>query len=616
MLAFSFLLGLLRWSVVLYSSSLLLSLVFIFALHQTFLLKFLIRHSKLHWCCSEYFLLFAHIQIYYLRFYKRNSKLNFLHTSDLGDIFAMDSGRNFQSRHGANSLSSSDPEKQCRKPPPPGAVAAAAAAIAAAAATAAGKDLRPKFVPQAKLKHRQEARSKSSADIIKHLHALSAYSNSSTRSLEQPSTSNDFRSLDLKKKTAQFKPPGCSSTNCSSSQAYQATAQRHDTTHKRKCNKLPPNVSTDTFSPDLNTIPSSHLKIPPRAPATSDSPQINSSEANLNVLQNAAASNLLNLLGHITPSSGMPIFPNPYHFVFPMIGNYPLFVLQQTGTGNQHVDVRSAEQALGNNQVMMPFPFPYNVLQHPFPFLSALASYNAGMQQSLQLLPLLSYFQQIMNFPNSCNRDISSTEPDTISKNSFSPNLCLATKLLISALEQADNYIIGRCRCSICDLCGEKFTLYVLFMEHITVHCCKILENEKHNFVIWNSFAADYLSVVESCIPKPCDIMLAMEQQRSLQNPTSSNIQQSNPMCSQTRKRKASNRKKNKGVTESDGKSISATLEGEQENRNNETRANSEKQKFQMPPPESTDRAVLFNDRCMTQLLKDACDSSYEILQK
>ncbi|KRZ08749.1 hypothetical protein T4B_10628, partial [Trichinella pseudospiralis] len=291
----------------LYSSSLLLSLVFIFALHQTFLLKFLIRHSKLHWCCSEYFLLFAHIQIYYLRFYKRNSKLNFLHTSDLGDIFAMDSGRNFQSRHGANSLSSSDPEKQCRKPPPPGAVAAAAAAIAAAAATAAGKDLRPKFVPQAKLKHRQEARSKSSADIIKHLHALSAYSNSSTRSLEQPSTSNDFRSLDLKKKTAQFKPPGCSSTNCSSSQAYQATAQRHDTTHKRKCNKLPPNVSTDTFSPDLNTIPSSHLKMPPRAPATSDSPQINSSEANLNVLQNAAASNLLNLLGHITPSSGVSI---------------------------------------------------------------------------------------------------------------------------------------------------------------------------------------------------------------------------------------------------------------------------------------------------------------------
>ncbi|KRZ74475.1 hypothetical protein T10_9828 [Trichinella papuae] len=535
---------------------------------------------------------------------------------------SMDKGKNFQSGRGATSLPPSDPEKQCRKPPPPppGAIAAAAAAIAAAAATAAGKDLRPKFANEAKLKHKQDAKTKSCADILKQLRTLSIFSNNSARSLEEPSTSSNFPPLDLMKTTAQVKPSDRASTS-SSSQPNQATVRQHGTTHKRKRAKLAPSASTDSsLSQNLNIIPSSgHLKIAPRAPVISQSPQLNSPEANLNVLRNAAASNLSSLFGHISPSSSISTLSNPYHSLFPTI-DYPLFGLQQTG--NQRIDVRSAEQAQMNNQktcrVMMPHRFPLNALQHPIPFPPPFASYNAGMQQSFPLPPLLSYLQQNMNFPNCCARDISSMEHHhgMISKIDFSPNLYLAMKLFISALRQADNYIIGHCGCSICDFCGEKFSLYVLFMEHIIVHCCKILENEKHNFVIWNSFAADYLSVVGNCIPKPCDIMLAMERQRTLQNPTTSNMQQSDPNCSQGRKRKASNLKKNKSVTENDGRSSSTASENELENLENEARTNSDKQKPQMPAPELTDQAVLFNDRCMTQLLKDACESSYEILQK
>ncbi|KRY56313.1 hypothetical protein T03_9698, partial [Trichinella britovi] len=230
--------------------------------------------------------------------------------------------------------------------------------------------------------------------------------------------------------------------------------------------------------------------------------------------------------------------------------NYPPVNSQQVG--NQRTDVTSAEQA----SVLKPHPIRFDAFQHPIPFSSAFASYIAGMQHGVHLPPSLSNFQQNMNIPNCSARDKSSVD-DTTSKMNFSVNLHLAMRMFVDALVQADNYITGHSGYSICHLCGEKFNIYLLFIYHTVVHCCEILKVEKYNFVIWNLFVADYVSVVKYSIPMPFEIMLSMEQTRGRQNPTSSDKQLSDPKRSQSGI-------ENRCVTERDERFTSGTSESEQ----------------------------------------------------
>ncbi|XP_003374340.1 zinc finger protein [Trichinella spiralis] len=163
--------------------------------------------------------------------------------------------------------------------------------------------------------------------------------------------------------------------------------------------------------------------------------------------------------------------------------------------------------------VVKPHPIRVDAFQHPIPFSSAFASYIAV-------------------------------------------NLYLAMRMFVDALVQADNYIIGYSGYSICHLCGEKFNIYLLFIYHTVVHCCEILEFEKHNFVIWNLFVADYISVVNYAIPMPFEIMLSMEQMRSRQNLTSSDKLRNDPIRSQRGK-------ENECITERDERFTSGTSESE-----------------------------------------------------
>ncbi|KRX73022.1 hypothetical protein T06_13188 [Trichinella sp. T6] len=230
--------------------------------------------------------------------------------------------------------------------------------------------------------------------------------------------------------------------------------------------------------------------------------------------------------------------------------NYPPVNSQQVG--NQRTDVTSAEQA----SVVKPHPIRFDAFQHPIPFSSAFASYIAGMQHGVNLPPSLSNFQQYMNIPN-CSAGDKSSVDDTTSNMNFSVNLHLAMRMFVDALVQADNYITGHSGFSICHLCGEKFNIYLLFIYHTVVHCCEILKVEKYNFVIWNLFVADYVSVVKYSIPMPFEIMLSMEQTRGRQNPTSSDKQLSDPKRSQSGI-------ENKRVTERDERFTSGTSESEQ----------------------------------------------------
>ncbi|KRY11710.1 hypothetical protein T12_8440 [Trichinella patagoniensis] len=275
-----------------------------------------------------------------------------------------------------------------------------------------------------------------------------------------------------------------------------------------------------------------------------------------------------------------PLMPAPYNpnsSIFSKNDNYPLVNLHQTG--NQRADVSLAQQALLMNQqmpaasnpsssifpkidsyplVVKPHPIRFDAFQHAIPFSSAFASYIAGIQHGVHLPPSLSNFQQSMNIPNCSARDKSSVDDyyGTSSKMNFSVNLHLAMRMFVDALVQADNYITGHSGYSICHLCGEKFNIYLLFIYHTVVHCCEVLEVEKHNFVIWNLFVADYVSVVKYSIPTPFEIMLSMEQTRGRQNPTSSDKQLSD------RKRSQSGIE-NKCVTERDERFTSGTSESE-----------------------------------------------------
>ncbi|KRY32454.1 hypothetical protein T01_15061 [Trichinella spiralis] len=248
----------------------------------------------------------------------------------------------------------------------------------------------------------------------------------------------------------------------------------------------------------------------------------------------------------------MPAASNPSNSIFPKNDNYPLVSVHQTG--NERTDVTLAEQA----SVVKPHPIRVDAFQHPIPFSSAFASYIAGMQHGVHLPPSLSNFQQSMNIPNCSARDISSVDDycGTTSKMNFSVNLYLAMRMFVDALVQADNYIIGYSGYSICHLCGEKFNIYLLFIYHTVVHCCEILEFEKHNFVIWNLFVADYISVVNYAIPMPFEIMLSMEQMRSRQNLTSSDKLRNDPIRSQRGK-------ENECITERDERFTSGTSESE-----------------------------------------------------
>ncbi|KRZ52216.1 hypothetical protein T02_8596 [Trichinella nativa] len=245
---------------------------------------------------------------------------------------------------------------------------------------------------------------------------------------------------------------------------------------------------------------------------------------------------------------------NPNSSIFPKIGSYPLLNSQQVG--NQQTDVSLAQQALlMNQQVVKPHPIRFDAFQHPIPFSSAFASYIAGMQHGVNLPPSLSNFQQYMNIPN-CSAGDKSSVDDTTSNMNFSVNLHLAMRMFVDALVQADNYITGHSGYSICHFCGEKFNIYLLFIYHTVVHCCEILKVEKYNFVIWNLFVADYVSVVKYSIPMPFEIMLSMEQTHGWQNPTSSDKQLSDPKSSQSGI-------ENKRVTERDERFTSGTSESE-----------------------------------------------------
>ncbi|KRX14592.1 hypothetical protein T07_2324 [Trichinella nelsoni] len=254
----------------------------------------------------------------------------------------------------------------------------------------------------------------------------------------------------------------------------------------------------------------------------------------------------------------MPAASNPSRSIFPKIESYPPVNLYQTG--NQRTDVNLAQQALVNNQqVVKPHPIRFDSFQHPIPFSSAFASYIAGMQHGVNLPPSLSNFQQSMNIANCSARDISSVDDyyGTTSKMNFSINLYLAMRMFVDALVQADNYIIGYSGYSICHLCGEKFNIYLLFIYHTFVHCCEMLKLEKHNFVIWNLFVADYISVVKYSIPTPFEIMLSLEQSCGLQNPTSSDKQRSDP-------KRFQRGKENECVPERDKRFTSGTSGSEQ----------------------------------------------------
>ncbi|KRX14589.1 hypothetical protein T07_2324 [Trichinella nelsoni] len=285
----------------------------------------------------------------------------------------------------------------------------------------------------------------------------------------------------------------------------------------------------------------------------------------------------------------MPPFSNSNSSMFPQNDNYLLLSLRKVGiprtdvssaqqalvnnqqiesyppvnlyqTGNQRTDVNLAQQALVNNQqVVKPHPIRFDSFQHPIPFSSAFASYIAGMQHGVNLPPSLSNFQQSMNIANCSARDISSVDDyyGTTSKMNFSINLYLAMRMFVDALVQADNYIIGYSGYSICHLCGEKFNIYLLFIYHTFVHCCEMLKLEKHNFVIWNLFVADYISVVKYSIPTPFEIMLSLEQSCGLQNPTSSDKQRSDP-------KRFQRGKENECVPERDKRFTSGTSGSEQ----------------------------------------------------
>ncbi|KRX67985.1 hypothetical protein T09_3768 [Trichinella sp. T9] len=438
--------------------------------------------------------------------------------------------KNSQSEQDKSSLPTSGTEKQSTKPPPPppGAIAAAAAAIAAAVATAAGDDLYTK--------------TKIYDEVVKQL-----------RDGASPSTvlqlSNEPQPLDLTKKTDKVRSYTYASTS-SSSRANKNSVRQSRTTRKRKLTELSSTSSTHSSQPQ---IPLSYFfKMKPRTPEIPDSPRFSSTEATSNVENNATASILSNLLQKNTsPSSTMPATSNPSSSsISSKNDNYPPVNSQQVG--NQRTDVTSAEQA----SVVKPHPIRFDAFQHPIPFSSAFASSIAGMQHGVHLPPSLSNFQQYMNIPNCSARDKSSVD-DTTSKMNFSVNLQLAMRMFVDALVQADNYITGRSGYSICHLCGEKFNIYLLFIYHTVVHCCEILKVEKYNFVIWNLFVADYVSVFKYSIPMPFEIMLSMEQTRGRQNPTSSDKQLSDPKRSQSGI-------ENKCVTERDERFTSGTSESEQ----------------------------------------------------
>ncbi|KRY56311.1 hypothetical protein T03_9698, partial [Trichinella britovi] len=426
---------------------------------------------------------------------------------------AMGRRKNSQSEQDKSSLPTSGTEKQSTKPPPPppGAIAAAAAAIAAAAATAAGDDLYTK--------------TKIYDEVVKQL-----------RDGASPSTvlqlSNEPQPLDLTKKTDKVRSYTYASTS-SSSRANKNSVRQSRTTRKRKFTELSSTSSTHSSQPQ---IPLSYFfKMKPRTPEIPDSPRFSSPEATSNVENNATASILSNLLQKNTsPSSTMPATSKPSSSsISSKNDNYPPVNSQQVG--NQRTDVSSAEQALVNNQqmpaasnpsssifskndnyplVLKPHPIRFDAFQHPIPFSSAFASYIAV-------------------------------------------NLHLAMRMFVDALVQADNYITGHSGYSICHLCGEKFNIYLLFIYHTVVHCCEILKVEKYNFVIWNLFVADYVSVVKYSIPMPFEIMLSMEQTRGRQNPTSSDKQLSDPKRSQSGI-------ENRCVTERDERFTSGTSESEQ----------------------------------------------------
>ncbi|KRZ86060.1 hypothetical protein T08_661, partial [Trichinella sp. T8] len=563
--------------------------------------------------------LFAHIEIYTYSTTIPNSKLISTHTCEVE--MTMGRRKNSQSEQDKSSLPTSGTEKQTTKPPPPppGAIAAAAAAIAAAAATAAGDDLYTKTkIYDEVVKQLRDGASPSTVlqlsnepqplDLTKKTDKVRSYTYASTssssrankNSVRQSRTTRKRKFTELSSTSSthssqpqiplsyffKMKPrspeipdsPRFSSPEATSNVENNATASILSNLLQK--NTSPSSTMSATSNPSSSSISSKNDNYPPV-----NSHQVGNQRTDVSSAQQALVNN-----------QQMPAASNPSSSIFSKNDNYPLLNSQQVG--NQQTDVSLAQQALLMNQqmpatsnpssssisskndnyppvnsqqvgnertdvtsaeqasVVKPHPIRFDAFQHPIPFSSAFASYIAEMQHGVHLPPSLSNFQQNMNIPNCSARDKSSVD-DTTSKMNFSVNLHLAIRMFVDALVQADNYITGHSGYSICHLCGEKFNIYLLFIYHTVVHCCEILKVEKYNFVIWNLFVADYVSVVKYSIPMPFEIMLSMEQTRGRQNPTSSDKQLSDPKRSQSGI-------ENKCVTERDERFTSGTSESEQ----------------------------------------------------